>query len=186
MTMDERKKRQVLIESLRALRKKAEEIEFQSAMCYSTIMPVRSLAHLCETCGTVTELASDEAVEFSRWLPYLKRSLSDLPVRVTFDASALCRTCGIGKPLGILMTTECGECGKAFTWSVSSREDRERISLLFLNHPVTSFRDMNVHGGRKAGQVIENVEYIASRLFCDSCRQQLGLSGTGQYQGRRY
>lgn len=173
-------KRQALIESLRALQREPDKIPFHSAMCYDMTMPPSSVSHTCETCGTVTEVPYEGPGELSSWLPYLKRSLADLPVKVTLDASLLCSKCGGGKPYGILMTTECGECGKVFTWNVSTRAEKEQLRLLFLAHPIKSF-DAGPLGmgadGPDPKKVAENAEYIASRLFCESCRVRLGLSG---------
>lgn len=172
-------KRKALVESLQALQREPDKVEFHSAMCYDMSMPPASVPHTCETCGTVTELPYVGPGELSGWLPYLKRSLQELPVKVTLDASPLCSKCGGGKPYGIDMTTECGECGKAFSWNVSASEDKDRLKLLFIAHPVQSF-DAGQKGlgfdGTDAKRVIENVEYIASRLFCESCRTKLGLT----------
>ncbi|HNW34327.1 MAG TPA: hypothetical protein PKM25_05300 [Candidatus Ozemobacteraceae bacterium] len=174
-------KRQALIESLRALQREPDKIPFHCAMCYDMSMPPSSVSYTCEACNTVTELPYKGPGELSGGLAYLKRSLADLPVKVTLDASPLCSKCGGGKPYGISLTTECGECGKAFTWSVSTSEEEERLRLLFLEHPIKSF-DSGPRGvggeGPDPKKTIENAEYIASRLFCEDCRNKLGLTGT--------
>lgn len=175
-------KRQALVESLRALQREPDKVPFHSAMCYDMSMPPSSVSHACETCGTVTEVPYRGPGELSEALPYLKRSLADLPVRLTLDASPLCSKCGGGKPYGISMTTDCGECGKAFTWNVSTSEEKDRLQLLFLAHPITSF-DAGPKGGRDGSdskKVVENAEYIASHLFCDDCRKKLGLTGASR------
>lgn len=173
-------KRQALVESLRALQREPDKVPFHSAMCYDMSMPPSSIPHTCETCGTVTDVPYEGPGEISSWLPYLRRSLQDLPVRVTLDASPLCSKCGGGKPYGIVMTTECGECGKKFSWNVSTSEEKDRLKLLFITHPVQSF-DAGPKGmgmdGPDAKRVIENADYIASRLFCEECRRKLGLTG---------
>lgn len=176
---DERK-RQALVESLRALQREPDNVLFHSAMCYDMTMPPASVQYTCETCGAVTDLPYQGPGELSVELPYLKRSLRDLPVKVTVDASSLCSKCGGGKPCGIVLTTSCGECGKTFSWSVSTSEEKDRLKLLFIAHPVRFF-DAGPKGmgmdGTDAKRVIENADYIASRLFCEDCRNKLGLTG---------
>lgn len=173
-------KRQTLIESLRALQREPDKVPFHSAMCYDMSMPPASVRYTCETCGTVTDLPYKGPGELSEELPYLRRSFRDLPVKVTIDASPLCSKCGGGKPYCMVMTTECGECGKAFSWNISTSDDRDRLKLLFIDHPVETF-DAGSKGmgrdGPDAKRVIENADYIASRLFCDDCRRKLGLTG---------
>ncbi len=173
-------KRQALVESLRALQREPDKVPFHSAMCYDMSMPPVSVQYTCETCGTVTDLPYEGPGELSEALPYLRRSFRDLPVKVTIDPSHLCSKCGGGKPYCIVMTTECGECGKAFSWNVSTSDEKDRLKLLFIAHPVDSF-DAGPKGmgrdGPDAKRVIENADYIASRLFCEDCRKKLGLAG---------
>ncbi|HOY65446.1 MAG TPA: hypothetical protein PLP29_01075 [Candidatus Ozemobacteraceae bacterium] len=173
-------KRQALIDSLRALRREPEKVPFHSAMCYDMTMPPESVSYVCEACSGTTELSYRGLGELSREVPYLKRSLADLPVNVHLDASPLCSKCGAGKTPGIELTTECGECGKSFTWTVSTADEKDRLRLLFVAHPITSF-DAGPRGmgddGPDPKRVIENAEYIASRLFCEDCRKKLGLTG---------
>lgn len=175
-------KRKALIESLRALRREPEKVEFHSAMCYKIARPPESVSYTCKVCGTVTEHPWAGVGQIVEGLPYLERSLSELPVRITFDASSLCSTCGNGRPPGIEMTTECGECGKAFRWTVSTREEEDRLRLLFLRHPITSFDagPGKWKDGPDPDRVKEIAEYISSHMFCETCCPILGLKEAGR------
>ncbi|HOT29425.1 MAG TPA: hypothetical protein PLU72_14690 [Candidatus Ozemobacteraceae bacterium] len=171
-------KRKALIESLRALRREPEKVEFHSAMCYKIARPPESVSYTCNICGAATEHPWAGVGQIVQGLPYLERSLSELPVRITYDASPLCSTCGKGRTPGIEMTTECGECGKAFRWTVSSPEEEDRLRLLFLRHPITSFDagPGKWTDGPDPERVREIQKYISSHLFCEDCRSALGLS----------
>ncbi|MBP7634768.1 hypothetical protein KBA41_11425 [Candidatus Ozemobacteraceae bacterium] len=171
-------KRKALIESLRALRREPEKVEFHSAMCYKIARPPESVPYTCNVCGAVTEHSWAGVGQIVERLPYLERSLTELPVRITYDASSLCSKCSNGRLPAIEMTTECGECGKAFRWTVSTPEEEEGLRLLFLRHPITSFDagPGKWPDGPNPERVREIQKYISSHMFCEDCRPSLGLS----------
>lgn len=172
-------KRKALIESLRALRREPEKVEFHSAMCYKVARPPESVPYTCNVCGAVTEHPWVGVGHVVQGLPYLERSLAELPVRITCDPLALCSKCGSGRSPGIVMTTECGECRKPFRWTVTTPEDEGRLRLLFLRHPITSFDagPGKWMDGSNPERVKEIAEYISSHMFCEDCRSMLGLTG---------
>ncbi len=63
--------------------------------------PPESVAYTCNVCGAVTEHPWAGVGQIVERLPYLERSLSELPVRITYDASSLCSALGLSeKPHG--------------------------------------------------------------------------------------
>lgn len=170
--------RQKLVDALKSMKNKPEEINFHSAMCYKMAMPPAVYEYTCPDCGQIsTHKYQSIAGRLSRQIASVRRSLPNLPVKISVNETALCQKCSkTGQP-ELAFTTNCGNCAATFTWKITSDKELAKLDWLFLDYPVKS-----ISSGPGRGKTIdpdkvrEMVEFVSGCFFCPECIEKLQLN----------
>lgn len=182
-----------LIDALRKMNRHPENIKVICAMCYKTVMPSKEIEFQCDKCGRVTvyprEVGSyrPDQIEaggngnnkrpqpgiLSEKVSFIKRSLTQMPYKISVDSTGLCSVCGKEKDKVLLMAVSCFNCGREFSWEVKDEKDINMFKWLFLKLPVTEIDgiDLDVRGDEKKA-IKQGAEYINTHVFCPDCRKQ--------------
>ncbi len=170
--------RQQLIDALKSMKNNPEAIEFHSAMCYKMAMPPDTFEYSCPDCGTKTTHGYFSiSGQMAREIAGIKRSLPNLPTRITVSETSLCQKCGKGATPELNFNTDCGNCKTSFSWKITNSEDLSKIHWLFIKYPVTSL-DIGPGKGNSADpeRVKEMVRFVSGCVFCPACLDKLQLS----------
>lgn len=170
--------RQKLVDALINMKNKPEEIEFHSAMCYKMAMPPDTFEYSCHECGqATTHQYQSPAGQLSRQIASVRRSLPNLPAKISVNSTSLCQRCGKGAAAELVFTTECGECKTSFTWKIASNDNLYKLEWLFLEYP---FKSLDVGPGKDGNlepeRVKEMVEFVSGCIFCPKCINKLQLN----------
>ncbi len=169
--------KQQLIDALKSMKNNPESIDFNSAMCYKMSLPPAVFEHSCPGCGHVTaHQYNGFAGRTAREMSSIRRSLPNLPVKITVDESSLCEKCSKSPQPELVFTTQCGNCPTSFTWKITSGEELEKLDFLFLNYPTN---EINLGAGKfqlkDAAKVREIVEFVSGCMFCPACLEKMQL-----------
>ena len=163
-----------LIKSLRKMKRYPEEIKTVCAMCYKMASPPKEVEFQCDKCGNKTIYAtrSDQGVMI-RHLPYIKRSLDEMPYKISINSTGICSICGENKQKVLIMNVTCFNCGKEFSWEVKNQEDITMLGWLYLKPPIEEVdaTDLNIRRDKKDG-IKKGAIYIHEHVFCDECRKK--------------
>lgn len=166
-----------LTRSLRQMNKNPSAIKTIFAMCYSITMGSKETQFQCGICGHTTIYAtkSDQGA-LSQSLPYIKRSLAQMPYKISIDSTCLCSICGKGKDKILAMHVSCFNCGKEFSWEVRNKEDIEMLSWLYLRPPIkeVDFPPWRSSQANEDG-IKRGAKYIYEHIFCPVCREKIKL-----------
>lgn len=164
-----------LIDSLRKMNSRPEEVKVICAMCYEMSLPSKEVDFQCDICGKnqIYLRQSDEGTLVEA-LPYIKRSLSMMPYKISIDATALCPVCGRGKGKALIMNVDCFNCGKEFSWEVKNREDVVNLRWLYLRPPMNEIDGTELElRGKGKEEIREGARYIYEYVFCPQCREEI-------------
>lgn len=168
-----------LIKSLRNMNRHPESVRTICAMCYKAAVLPKEVNFQCDICdeAQIYLRESDQGALIVA-LPYIKRSLSTTPYRITIDSIGLCPSCGKGKDKALIMNVNCFSCGKKFSWEVKNKEDIANLKWLYLKPPI---KEVDCAPGEwpKQGteqEVVKNgAKYIYEHIFCWECRRGIKI-----------
>lgn len=166
-----------LIRSLRQMNRNPKEIKTISAMCYKMMLSPKEMQFQCDICGhtTIYATASDQGALVKN-LPYIKRSLSQMPYKISIDSTGLCSICGKGKDKVLVMRVSCFNCGKEFSWEVKNQKDITMLQWLYLKPPIKEIDATDLELWDKTEEGIkEGAKYIHEHVFCPECQQKIKL-----------
>ncbi|MFZ5950125.1 MAG: hypothetical protein ACOYXC_05450 [Candidatus Rifleibacteriota bacterium] len=169
--------RQKLIDALREMKNNPEAIEFHSAMCYRMAMPPETIEYSCPDCGKASVYSYNGFPgRVSRQIASIRRSLANLPVKITLNETLMCQHCSPDGEKSLKFVTECGKCHKAFSWQINAENDLDKLGWLFLNYPIESI-DMGPGKGfgKKPELIKEMVQFVSGCLFCPECIKLINL-----------
>ncbi|MBU1108754.1 MAG: hypothetical protein KKB51_18910 [Candidatus Riflebacteria bacterium] len=170
--------RQKLVDALKSMKNNPEEIQFHSAMCYKMSMPPATFEYSCPDCGTKTSHEyQSTAGKLARQIVTIRRSLPNLPVKISVNETSLCQKCSKSKNAELTFTSECGKCQTIFSWKIGDYSEIEKLGWLFLNYPVKSL-DSGAGRGELTDppRVRAMVEFVSSCTFCPKCIAELQLN----------
>lgn len=167
-----------LINSLRDLRRNAKEIKTICAMCYKVAQLSDKIEFQCDRCGH-TRIYERDSIEgrLAQDLPYIKRSLAQMPYKISVDSTGLCSVCGKDKNKVLLMNVSCFNCGKEFSWEVKESSDIDTLRWLYLKYPVIELdeRHFGINETNKEEKIKKGTQYIIDHVFCPECRKNAKL-----------
>lgn len=166
-----------LIKSLRQMNKTPKTIKTICAMCYEMAIPSKETQFQCVTCGHTTIYATEsDQGALVEHLPYIKRSLAQMPYKISIDSTGLCSICGKDKDKVLVMRVFCFNCGKEFTWEVRNNEDIEMLNWLYLQPPIKEV-DFSPWRSSQANEngIKKGAKYIHEHIFCPACRDKIKL-----------
>ena len=174
--------RQKLVDSLKSMKSNPEGIEFHSAMCYKMALAPDTVEYSCPDCGSKSiHQYHSTAGKLSRQIASVRRSLPNLPVKISVNETALCQKCSKASDAELIFTSECGKCQASFSWKISSDEELDKLDWLFLDYPV---KTLDIGPGR--GKTIDPdrvkamVEFVSGCTFCPKCIAELQLNYPAQ------
>jgi hypothetical protein len=152
--------------------------EDRSAMCYS-VVAIEESTFTCEKCGhnTVYDADSEEG-KLVRQLPYVKRSLTAMPYKISIDTTNFCSVCGEGKSKAIIMKVNCFRCGKEFSWEIKNAQDASMLKWLYFKLPIKEIEGSGLSKEDKTKEGIKKgSEYIRNHVYCPMCRRKISIEG---------
>lgn len=169
--------RQKLIDALKSMKSNPGAIEFHSAMCYKMALSPDTFEYSCVTCGAATvHQYHSPGGTLARQIAGIRRSLPNLPVKISVNETSLCQHCGKNGAPELVFTSECGKCQTSFTWKTATHEDIEKLNWLFLEYPVTSIDDGPGKGNSSDPERVKAmVEFVSGCTFCPACIKELQL-----------
>ena len=166
-----------LIRSLRQMNKNPSAIKTICAMCYKMAVPPKEMQFQCGICGHTAIYATEsDQGALVQSLPYIKRSLAQMPYKISIDSTGLCSICGKSKDKVLVIHVSCFNCGKEFVWEVKNKEDIEMLSWLYLRPPIkeVDFPPWRNSQANKEG-IKRGAKYIHDHIFCPVCREKIKL-----------
>lgn len=167
-----------LLDALRALRRDASRIEVHCAKCYSMAAPDPTVDYTCSRCGkTATHARATQAGELAAGLPNLTRSFDHLATAMSIDATALCPTCGAGRPPELVLTFRCAGCGEVpIRWTIADARAINTAGWLALEPPMKPLDGtaLGVRPGDATG-IASGARFIYQHRFCANCQREWPL-----------
>ncbi len=170
-----------LLRSLKQLNNNPQAVRIISAMCYEMAMTPQEVDFQCSACGKKTTHSMKEGQgALVQQLEYIKRSLKQIPYKISVDATGLCSVCNKDKDPGLVMKVSCFNCNKQFSWKVKTPADINMLQWLYLKPPFKEIdgNNLGIWGSTdppEQKKIKEGATYILEHVFCPECRKQIRL-----------